>query len=75
MANALGYSGSPGATETPLPASTSGDAALAQRLYTEAVAAQKAGDWATYGAKLQQLGSVLDRLASHSASATAGGKK
>ena len=70
-----GASGSPGATETPLPASTSGDAALAQRLYTEAVAAQKAGDWATYGAKLQQLGSVLDRLASHSASATAGGKK
>jgi len=37
-------------------------AAQAQRHYERAVQAQRAGDWATYGAELQQLGQVLDRM-------------
>lgn len=52
----------PGA-QTPGPAAT---AAAAAKLYQEAVAAQKAGDWATYGQKLQQLGDVLQKLAAQS---------
>jgi uncharacterized membrane protein (UPF0182 family) len=56
------------ATATPGPdagggASSPADAALASRLYDEAIAAQKRGDWATYGAKLKELGRVLERLA------------
>jgi len=54
-------------TGTPEPSSGGGtpaeDAALAARLYREAVAAQRAGDWATYGAKIAELGQVLERLA------------
>ncbi len=39
------------------------DAATAARLYREAVAAQRAGDWATYGERIAELGAVLERLA------------
>ena len=39
-------------------------AAQANQLYQEATDAQKAGDWATYGAKLSQLGQVLAQLSS-----------
>lgn len=39
------------------------DVAEAQRLYEEAVKAQKEGDWATYGEKLEELGKVLSELA------------
>ncbi|MDR3687379.1 MAG: UPF0182 family protein [Coriobacteriia bacterium] len=56
--------GSTTATGTPLPAATTGDAALAQQLYLDATKAQRAGDWATYGAKITELGKVLERLAS-----------
>jgi len=42
---------------------TSADAATAARLYREAVEAQRNGDWATYGEKIEQLGSVLQSLA------------
>ena len=59
-----GIGASTSTTGTPLPASASGDAALAQQLYTQAIAAQRAGDWATYGAKVKELGAVLQRLAS-----------
>ncbi len=38
-------------------------AARANQLYEEAEAAQRAGDWATYGDKVRQLGEVLDQLA------------
>lgn len=41
----------------------SADAATAERLYQEAIAAQKAGDWATYGQRIQELGKVLAELA------------
>jgi len=58
------------ATGTAQPTAT-GDVALAERLYSEAVAAQRAGDWATYGAKIKQLGEVLSRMSS---SAKKGGK-
>ena len=50
------------------PPTASGDAGLAslaaeaQRHYERAVQAQKAGDWATYGEELRQLGQVLDRM-------------
>ena len=40
------------------------DIAAAKRLYLEAIDAQRKGDWATYGSKVQELGKVLDRLAS-----------
>ena len=39
-------------------------AAAARRLYSEALEAQKKGDWAQYGAKIEQLGAVLSRMAS-----------
>lgn len=56
------------ATATPGPdvgggVSSPADAALASTLYDEAIAAQKRGDWATYGEKLEELGRVLERLA------------
>jgi uncharacterized membrane protein (UPF0182 family) len=37
-------------------------AAEAQAHYERAVAAQRAGDWAAYGAELRQLGEVLQRM-------------
>jgi uncharacterized protein len=37
-------------------------AAQAQQHYQRAVQAQRAGDWATYGEELRQLGQVLDRM-------------
>ncbi len=40
----------------------SGLAAEAQGHYERAVAAQKAGDWATYGEELRRLGQVLERM-------------
>ena len=46
------------------------DAATAMQLYEEAVAAQKAGDWAEYGRLLDELGVVLEELAGPSAEAT-----
>jgi uncharacterized membrane protein (UPF0182 family) len=66
--------GSTGATGTPQPAAV-GDAALAQRLYLEATKAQRDGDWATYGAKLAELGKVLERLSARGRSTTATGTK
>ncbi|HET6497809.1 MAG TPA: UPF0182 family protein [Coriobacteriia bacterium] len=47
----------PGAPDTPA------DAARAQRLYTDALEAQRAGDWAEYGRLIEELGRVLDELA------------
>jgi uncharacterized membrane protein (UPF0182 family) len=50
----------------PRPSVTSPDltslAAEAQTHYERAVAAQKSGDWATYGEELRQLGQVLERM-------------
>ena len=41
----------------------------------QAIAAQRAGDWATYGAKIQQLGAVLERLATQPPAGSGGAKK
>lgn len=46
------------------------DATAAQKLYIDAIAAQRKGDWATYGVKVEELGRVLSRLAAQDASAT-----
>jgi uncharacterized membrane protein (UPF0182 family) len=58
------------AVSPPAQVPPSGEAALsslateAQRHYERAVQAQRAGDWATYGEELRQLGQVLDRMRS-----------
>jgi hypothetical protein len=56
----------PAPAAPPAPGSAeAGLAALAteaQRHYERAVQAQRAGDWATYGEELRQLGQVLDRM-------------
>ena len=60
----------PAAPTTQQPAQTSSGAesglpalaAEAQRHYERAVQAQRAGDWATYGEELRQLGQVLERM-------------
>ncbi len=56
----------PSTEGAPRPSSTSPDltalAAEAQAHYERAVAAQKGGDWATYGDELRQLGQVLERM-------------
>jgi uncharacterized membrane protein (UPF0182 family) len=52
---------------------TGGAAATARRaaqLYQQAVAAQRAGDWATYGARIKELGNVLSQLAGQETTAT-----
>jgi uncharacterized membrane protein (UPF0182 family) len=57
--------GPPPSEGAPRPAATpelSGLAAEAQAHYERAVAAQKAGDWATYGEELRRLGQVLERM-------------
>jgi uncharacterized membrane protein (UPF0182 family) len=45
-------------------------AAAAQQLFTDAIAAQRKGDWATYGKKITELGKVLESLVSAPATAT-----
>jgi hypothetical protein len=45
------------------------DIAAAKKLYLEAIDAQRKGDWATYGSKVDQLGKVLNRLASQEGTA------
>jgi len=46
------------------------DAAAARKLYSEAIDAQKKGDWALYGTKISQLGAVLERLAASESTKT-----
>jgi uncharacterized membrane protein (UPF0182 family) len=36
--------------------------AEAQRHYTRAIEAQRAGDWATYGEEIRQLGATLEKM-------------
>ena len=48
---------------TTLPADAAALIALANQHYEAAIAAQKPGDWATYGAEIQALGHVLEALA------------
>ncbi len=55
---------SPTTTGTVTPGETTADAQAARRLFIEATAAQQKGDWATYGAKLKELGRVLEKLVS-----------
>ncbi|MBA4370530.1 MAG: UPF0182 family protein [Coriobacteriaceae bacterium] len=47
------------------------DAALAAKLYKQAIDAQKRGDWAEYGRLIGELGRVLERMAAASRAATA----
>lgn len=57
--------GSEDTTSTMPPTPTDPNATLeeqAQSLYLEAMAAQKRGDWATYGSKIGELGRVLEEL-------------
>ena len=54
-------------TSTP---STSATAARARALFDQAIAAQRAGDWAAYGRAIDELGKVLAELASQAATAT-----
>jgi uncharacterized membrane protein (UPF0182 family) len=59
--------GQPGATSPPAPAPQANAqlaslAAEARTHYDRAVAAQRAGDWATYGQELRMLGDVLQRM-------------
>jgi len=51
-------------TGTPSAGGKTADAAAARKLFAEATAAQRKGDWATYGAKLEELGKVLEKLVS-----------
>jgi hypothetical protein len=44
------------------PASTASLAAQAKSVYDRAVAAQRAGDWASYGEALEELGRILEEL-------------
>ena len=46
------------------------DVAAAKALYLEAIAAQRKGDWATYGSKVEELGKILSRLAAQESTAT-----
>ena len=61
---------SPGATGTVTPGGGPLDVGTARRLLQEAISAQRNGDWATYGAKIGELGKVLDRLVSAPTTAT-----
>lgn len=57
-------SGSSSTDTTQMPSAQTGTLAQqADTLYKEAIVAQKAGDWATYGAKIAELGAVLSQLA------------
>ncbi len=62
-----GSGGQPGAG----PGAGTGDAKLARDIYTRAIAAQRAGDWAEYGKLISELGRVLQRLSSASRETTA----
>ncbi len=46
------------------------DAAAARKLFTDALDAQKKGDWALYGTKISQLGALLERLAASETTST-----
>jgi len=46
------------------------DAVAARKLFTEALDAQKKGDWALYGTKISQLGALLERLAASESTST-----
>jgi len=52
------------------PSAGGADAAAARKLFTEAVDAQKKGDWGLYGTKLSQLGALLERLAARESTST-----
>jgi uncharacterized membrane protein (UPF0182 family) len=64
--------GRPGAAVEPIapsgapepPSGAEAPATRALRLYREAVEAQRAGDWATYGQRLDDLGRALEALQS-----------
>ena len=70
---ACGAGGTGSAETTQTPGGANGAAATARRaaqLYQQAIAAQRAGDWATYGARIKELGSILSQLAGQETTAT-----
>jgi uncharacterized membrane protein (UPF0182 family) len=60
----------PPTTTLPPAPGVAGQLAEARDLYDRAIAAQRKGDWATYGKLIDQLGQVLTRLQSQSSAAT-----
>lgn len=58
----------PSASPTSTP--TAATAARARALFDQAIAAQRAGDWAAYGKAIDELGKVLEELTSKAATAT-----
>jgi len=61
LAAVFGAAPAPGTgTDGGVPAAT---AAAAQELYLKAIEAQRAGDWAAYGAAIEELGKALEALA------------
>ncbi|MBM3777560.1 MAG: UPF0182 family protein, partial [Acidimicrobiia bacterium] len=52
----------PGPAADATPASLVGLAGEAQRRYDRAIAAQRAGDWATYGEEIRALGDAIQRM-------------
>ncbi len=54
-------------TGTPTPAAS---AARARKLFEDAIAAQRKGDWAAYGRAIDELGRVLERLTTVETTAT-----
>ncbi len=56
---------SQGGTGTPTPSAT---AARAKSLFEQAIAAQRAGDWAAYGKAIDELGAVLEQLSAEQTS-------
>jgi hypothetical protein len=59
----------PGGSIPPTGTPGAGDVRRAAQLYQQAVEAQKAGDWATYGKRLEELGAILGTLAGQEATA------
>jgi len=64
-----GTAGGTGAGQTGA-GQTGSDIVAAGKLYQEAIDAQRKGDWATYGSKLDELGKILSRLASQESTAS-----
>jgi len=66
---ATGTTGTAGTGSGPTGA-VGADAVAARKLFTEALDAQKKGDWALYGTKISQLGALLERLAASESTST-----
>jgi uncharacterized membrane protein (UPF0182 family) len=64
QADTAGAAAMPNAAVPVAPAGVASLVQQAQSHYDRAIAAQRAGDWATYGKEINALGSVLEQLRS-----------